>query len=191
MHTTSKCLPSIEAEKEGKIVNCKKINVCYKVKCKTCGEQGKSKIYFGETSRNIHCRSKEHYRNCEYEDRSKSWMKKHLEDEHAEEPCNFAWSVVNSFRKPMLRQITEAINIKNTSKSSLMNLKQEYFTNDVNGIVLNKKEHRCKECGKCFDKLPDVKLHLKAMHENINCDQCSHISFGEKIFEISHEKNFL
>ena len=45
-------------------INCRRISVCYKCTCIICLGDGKSgdeaSIYFGETGKNMHCRSKEH-----------------------------------------------------------------------------------------------------------------------------------
>ena len=103
-----KCVPSEVAKSTGKYVNCKKVNVCYKVECKTCKMKGIRRVYYGETSRNLHVRSTEHYRDCEDQINKDSWMRKHIENEHENESskCEYEWSLVNSFRKPMLRQLT-------------------------------------------------------------------------------------
>ena len=42
-------------------IKCKKNSVCYVCICKTCEIQGKKKEYHGETARNLHARSVEHY----------------------------------------------------------------------------------------------------------------------------------
>ena len=77
-----KCIPTRMAIKEGKTIDCKKMNICYQAQCKTCDSRGKRKVYFGETHRNLHIRSIEHYRTCDSEKAKKNWMKKHIEDEH-------------------------------------------------------------------------------------------------------------
>ena len=80
-------------------------------------------MYYGETSRNLHARSIEHYRN--YENTKNSWMCKHIENDHKDEnsQCEFVWNVVSSFKKPMLRQLTEAVHINNTDERNILNLK--------------------------------------------------------------------
>ena len=95
------------------------------VECKTCKSRGKRKVYFGETSRNLHVRSSEHYRDCDNINNKNSWMRKHIESDHKndESQCEFVWSVISSFKKPMLRQLTEAVHINNTAIDEILNLK--------------------------------------------------------------------
>ena len=44
--------------------NCKVNNVYYSAICNICEHEGKTRVYFGETSRNIHTRSREHIQLC-------------------------------------------------------------------------------------------------------------------------------
>lgn len=59
-----KCTQSAEANVTGKTINCKKCNICYMVECKSYKSKGIRRVYYGETSRNLHVRSMEHYRDC-------------------------------------------------------------------------------------------------------------------------------
>ena len=90
----------------------------------------------------------EHYKNCDVQDVKTSWMKKHIVEEHEGKQSDFVWNVIKGFRKPLTRQLTEAVCIKETDKNEVMNLKTEYFSNETNGVTLNKKEYTCKGCGK-------------------------------------------
>ena len=105
--------------------HCKTQNVTYSAQCKVCEKDGKTRIYYGETCRNLHVRSKEHYK--DFTNNSKhSWMLKHIQSEHRNiksNECDFKWQVMSKFRKPMQRQISEAINIENSNASELLNLK--------------------------------------------------------------------
>ena len=166
----AKCVPSKAANSKGKIVNCKKANICYKVECQTCKDKGISKVYYGETSRNLHVRSAEHYRDCEDQNNKNSWMRKHIENDHENESgrCEFEWSIVNSFRKPMLRQLTEAVYINNTKNDECLNLKNEYFKNNINGIQLSKdKSYICSKCGGNFETRNDLTEYFKAVHASL------------------------
>ena len=110
----NECKPAVEAESNGKVVQCKTDNVSYMATCKTCESEGKVKVYYGETSRNLHVRSKEHYKDCDNNTKV-SWMRKHMIENHNNEmnKCDFSWKVIGKFKKPMLRQLSEAIHINN------------------------------------------------------------------------------
>ena len=57
------------------------------MKCKTCKDRGKERVYEGESSRNLYLRSKEHVRDLK-EEKEKSVMLKHINSEHEEEKEN-------------------------------------------------------------------------------------------------------
>ena len=44
-----------------KFTNCRKSNVGYSIQCKLCQSRGKCKQYFGESSRNLYCRERDHF----------------------------------------------------------------------------------------------------------------------------------
>ena len=119
--------------------------------CKTCETEGIKKVYYGETSRNLHERSKEHCKDCGNNNKL-SWMRKHIREDHEDKcsKCDFSWKVIGTFKKPMLRQLSEAIHINNTEKKSLMNLKNEYFKNSIESMkIANQKEEiQCDQCGR-------------------------------------------
>ena len=89
---------------------CTQNRVNYFAKCQTCGFQGNNRVYYGETARNLHVRSKEHY-NALKKQCKNSFMLKHIQKEHQEKPheVKFEWGVLNKFPKPLERQLSEAI----------------------------------------------------------------------------------
>ena len=178
------CKPSSNAESEGKLSNCKRDNVSYMAQCKPCKIQGKTKIYFGETARNLHIRSAEHFKDCDSKTKTNSWMRKHIESEHknSHSKCEFEWKEINSFRKPVQRQLSEAVHIHNTDSNEVLNLKNEYFSNNIKGLELANSENRitCNSCGRNFDQKDQFEEHFKAVHKKINCARCDYISFGDR-----------
>ena len=48
-------------------------------------------------------------------------MRKHIENEHRDDcsNCDYEWKVISKFKKPMLRQLGEAVHINNTKKMNL------------------------------------------------------------------------
>ena len=87
--TDAKCVPNNDPENQ---INCRRNCVCYQITCKLCLEAGKTDesatCYYGETGKNIHCRSKEHISkfNSKTEKlRLESAFFKHLESKHGED----------------------------------------------------------------------------------------------------------
>ena len=113
----------------------------------------------------------------------KSWIRKQIENEHADtrNKCEFEWKVINSFRKPMQRQLSEAVYIHNTDKNEVLNLKNEYFSNNIKGLELanSEEEITCNSCGRKFQR-DQFEEHLTAVHRRYNCTKCDYISFGDR-----------
>ena len=129
------CFPCESAKEQGIPTRCHKNNIVYEAKCITCDLEGKSRMYHGESSRNLFIRSKEHYSALRSQKES-SWMMKHIKLEHDNCDVNnvkFSWKVLRSFTKPLERQITEAVHISEKdpleilipSLSSMVHLKKE------------------------------------------------------------------
>ena len=131
-------------------------------------------------------RSKEHYRDNNNENK-KSWMRKHISKYHKENPndCEFAWSVINNFEKPMLRQLTEAVIINSANDNEIMNLKTEYCSNNIQGIELRKLT--CRSCGRKVEGREELREHIRAVHERNKCRDCEYVSFGSRDLEDHRE----
>ena len=107
-------------------------------------------------------------------------MKRHVKKFHEESKykCEFAWKVVKSFNKPALRQLTEAVYINNANEGELMNMKSEYFKNNVKGIKLNNNEKVvCRDCARTFSMKNDLQVHFEDVHERKLCEACPYIGF--------------
>ena len=115
-----KCFPC-KGEKGG---DCKRSCVTYKITCLECKLQGVVAEYCGETYRNMYSRGKEHlddYRNKT--DKSVLWA--HCVDKHDSCTVQFSMELTGSFRKPLPRQVSEAVQINNI-KGESFNRKQEF-----------------------------------------------------------------
>ena len=89
-------------------------------------------------------------------------------------------NVIGKFRKPMVRQLTEAVLINNTPKQELLNLKNEYFKNKVDHLQISNEDCICKKCGlKCNNK-DELFDHIRGFHQRFKCDYCEYTSFGSK-----------
>ena len=147
------CQPCENSKDTHKVIDCRKNMICYEAKCKTCGNEGKLRTYHGETARNLYTRSKEHYSALRNQD-EKSFMNKHIVKEHGGKPdeVEFDWKIIGKFKKPLSRQLTEAIRIDKKSKDDNLNSKNEYFRHTVKRISLSNSDSK-EECGYCGKKL--------------------------------------
>ena len=112
---------------------CKQSRVNYFAKCKSFEVEGNHKIYLGETARNLHTWSKEHY-NALKNPSKNSFMLKHIRNEHGNNSndVKFEWGLCGKCVNPLYRHLNEAININNIYMSSILDSNNEYFHRDVN-----------------------------------------------------------
>ena len=77
-------------------------------------------------------------------------MKNHINEEHngKAENVEFVWKIGGKFRKPLQRQLKEAIEINRKSSDVNMNMKHEYNRHDIRRIFMNSNKFQCKNCGK-------------------------------------------
>ena len=121
--------------------NCKTNSVVYQAKCDNCDQEGKTRVYDGETARNVHVRSREHI--SQYKKKSqRSWMWKHAEKEHKEDTENlkFSFKVIKKHSKPLQRQIDEAVNISSKKTAENLNSKKEFNHNSNTRLKLDQKK---------------------------------------------------
>ena len=163
--------------------NCRKNNVCYEAKCRTCEVEGKIKLYHGEIARNMHVRSKVHYYALNSKS-EKSFMYKHALKEHNGNTDRFVfdWKVLGKFQKPLSRQLAEAIEIDSKAKEVSLNSKSEYFQHSVKRLQLNDHENKeeCTYCSRKFQKVEDLQTHETDFHTKHKCNTCEYIAIGLK-----------
>ena len=157
----------------------------YHAKCNNCDLEGKNRVYNGETARNLYVRSKEHYSALQKKS-SHSFMYKHIEKEH-DGDCsnvNFNWQVIGKFRKPLERQLSEAIDIKRKPLDENLNSKNEFYRQNLNRIILNNedKPETCGYCSRKFEVWNDLQKHEQFFHTRYQCKnaECGYLSFGER-----------
>ena len=100
---------------------CHVSGICYDIKCKECQDA----VYFGESSRNLYSRGREHQGKLRRND-GNSFMLKHQVERHNGDPVEFKMNVIRAFKDPLSRQVTEAVLIKN-HRGELMNSKAEFY----------------------------------------------------------------
>ena len=100
------------------------------MQCNSCLQQGegeggpKVQIYWGETSRTLFQRGKEHW--AAYASKSEaSVLHKHESEHHQNAPAEWKMKVYNYHSKPLRRQIEEGVLINNARGGELLNSKSE------------------------------------------------------------------
>ena len=79
---------------KSKTSKCRSNNVTYSAQCVECEKEGRTRVYIGETSRNMYIRSCEHY-NALKNKNENSFMFKHIKKEHTNQGnIKFKWKVL-------------------------------------------------------------------------------------------------
>ena len=180
------CYPCVNSKsKSGQILNCRKNRVCYEARCRNCEKEGKLRVYHGETARNVHIRSKEHYR--AYSNKSdKSFMHKHVMKEHEGNSNGiiFDWKISGKFKKPLSRQLAEAVKIDKKAKDVNLDSKNEYFSQSVKrlGLAKDDDKEKCGYCGRKFPTIEELQTHEQEFHTEYRCkrEKCEYTSIGLK-----------
>jgi hypothetical protein len=98
-------------------------------------EERRVGVYIEELSRSLHERSKEHLSDADgFQGGShivKHWMQQHAGDD---ETPHFTFTILQSFRDCLSRQVAEATRI-HYSKDTLLNSKNEYGSNHLARVV--------------------------------------------------------
>ena len=172
--------------------NCKTNNVVYQGKCDTCEEKGNTRVYDGETARNLNVRSKEHIN--EYKKlNNNSWMFKHVKNEHSGkcDEVKFTWKVLQKHMKPLTRQLHEAVNIDKKKPVENLNSKNEFNGQSVTRIIINNQSFTfdCKICGQIFTSRLEFQQDKEKFHNRKSCESesCDYLSFGQRDL-VEHNK---
>ena len=151
---------------------CKQNRVSYYAKCLSCKDEGRKRVYYGETARNLHARSIEHYNALQNKSKS-SFLYKHINKEHRNNPQNveFDWGVCGKFSKPLYRQLQEAICINNESTDDSLYTKTEYAHLNVNRVKLNSCEnkHQCNKRGRFLKSEGELTKHKNDIQTQFQC----------------------
>ena len=134
--TDDKCEPSKNPKNK---INCRRNGVGYRVSCLSCLRAGRSSYlecacYYGESAKNMHCRSKEHvtkFNSKSEKIRSESAFYKHLVNSHGGKSPEknfsdyFEVQIMKAYRKPFTRLVEEGTFIS-SHKGELLNSKNEW-----------------------------------------------------------------
>ena len=123
------CFPC--SSSTGKIkVHCRTPGVVYNIICNLCHGMA---IYYGESGKNCYSRGKKHLEDYKAGN-SSHCMSIHMKIHHPQEPwlvSNFKMIPVKSVRKPLDRQVSEALEIYNSEAEILMNSGAEWRAGQV------------------------------------------------------------
>ena len=115
----------------------------YEATCKLCKQANISASYIGESGNSAYSRCLKHLEAVRKDDPSNSALAMHLRGYHPAQVGHeeaFKLKVLKTFKKPMERQITEAVLINNNKADIIMNRKEECIAPVTNLM-------------KCFHKL--------------------------------------
>ena len=151
-----------------------------------------NRTYTGETYRNLHIRSKEHVRGLEKSDPN-NWMMKHVNKDHNgnKDEAEFDWKVLKKHRKPIQRQLQEAVRIQNKTEEETLNSKSEYLGQRIRRLNIDNKtnQHYCQTCGYESSSVESITEHKEKFHDKVNCEceACEYIAYGTRALR-EHEK---
>ena len=107
---------------------CKRKNIVYTFKCNLCKEEDKIGVYFGESSRTGYDRGAEHAAALAKMDQNSPLVEHHLEIHEGRTP-SFTMEVVQTFLRPLDRQVMEGVLIQSFKGDFLMNRRGEWGQN--------------------------------------------------------------
>ena len=110
-------------------VSCRSSGVVYKIICTLCEKEGRGEaVYYGQSGKNCYARGKKHIEDFKSGD-SSHCMTIHARVYHPDETrlvSNFRMIPLKTYRKPMERQISEALLIANSEPDILLNSGSEW-----------------------------------------------------------------
>ena len=108
-------------------INCRRTGLLYETSCKSCvDEEGKSTAkYVGESARSGMERYGEHVDGAATE-KSDSHMYKHWQTVHRGARTEFEFRILGFFSSALERQVAEAVRIRRTGATKILNSKSEY-----------------------------------------------------------------
>ena len=116
--------------------NCDQENVVYRGQCMICDENNTKSIYIGETSRSAYVRGLQH-RRAIYEPtkHQHNAFARHMIDHHPQKTPAFKIDVINSYKSPLERQISEGVQIANMKCDIILNSKFDHYQPAFNRII--------------------------------------------------------
>jgi hypothetical protein len=148
------CQPCGRHGSDEVIPNCKQASIVYESSCLICnqedgknkkdGNEGRNGIYLGETSRTLHERTKEQFKDATDFSEGSHMVKHWLTTHEYEETCpDFKFRIVGNFKDCLSRQVTEAVMI-HYSQDILLNSKNKYNANCLARVKVDESKYEQK-----------------------------------------------
>ena len=109
---------------------CEKRSTGYEYNCQTCLKEGVTAVYYGETSKNIFCRSIQHKRDLINKNLNNALWKHQVIQHDGQEP-NFELKSAGTFRTPMMRQNNEGVRIVKSKAQIVLNSRSEFHQQPI------------------------------------------------------------
>ena len=107
---------------------CMRAGIVYRITCMTCKQGGQDTVYIGESARTSWDRGVEHLYALE-KGNLESPLVEHAEEDHPQAPRDFKMEVLQFTSRNLIRQATEAMQIRKHRNSKVINRKGEWGEN--------------------------------------------------------------
>ena len=103
----------------------------YKISCKECAQNNIKSNYYGESNFNGYTRGTQHlknYRSTNLNTQEKLALRRHAKEQHKDKKVEFKMEILETFKKPLSRQVMESIHILKSKKEDdfPLNSKKEF-----------------------------------------------------------------
>ena len=120
--------------------DCNIEGIVYQIQCLKCKEQNINSLYIGESSRSAYVRGKQHLEAAKkpnIKGHESNALAKHLIEYHEGrgDRSAFRMDVMDSFKRPLQRQLREGIEIVRCEADRVMNSKSDYHQLGIRRVV--------------------------------------------------------
>ena len=119
--------------------NCNREGAVYRGECVTCETDGMKSVYIGETGRSTYVRGKQHVIAMKnpMNHQSNAFAKHIIEKHNGKKETEFKVNVVDTFQKPLERQVREGIEILRAQADIVMNSRLDHFQPAIKRIIFS------------------------------------------------------
>ncbi len=118
--------------------DCNVEGIVYKVQCLKCKEQNIDSVYIGESSRSGYVRGKQHLEAARTPKTHESnAIARHIIEYHESKNdyTTFKMDIINTFNRPLQRQLKEGIEIARCKADIVMNSKLDHYQPGIRRVV--------------------------------------------------------
>ena len=133
------CLPCQSRENDSGGIGCQKENVTYTITCRECARSGKKAVYWGETSKTGYKRGTEHVDGLKREvEKAPLWRHSRVFHNGVKRIEWYRMKVEKVHRTPLVRQISEGVEISRCDADIVMNSKGEWNGSRLPRMVIER-----------------------------------------------------